>query len=282
MSHSPSTIGLVLDAERLFTFLSPLGSGRVPPLPADFVLIGDVTGPDSALDVSAQLVASYAAARLDTVLLVPEIDVFRSDPYLVAREIASLDILSGGRAGFAPIGDAGRSLDVGYARTGVDSAYVAEFVAVVRTLWNSWLPGALARDWSTNRYVDAARIIPARFEGAYFSVAGPLPVPTPIQKAPPVFVADVDAHRELIADAYGVLAHGRPVAGAPGGIVLHEGVLTPDGAGDIPDDAAGILLTVDPSISDWNGLVSALGRARSAIGQGSGTRLNDIDERRVR
>ncbi|WP_448661999.1 LLM class flavin-dependent oxidoreductase [Sphingomonas sp. CJ20] len=100
-------------------------------------------------------------------------------PYHLARKFASLDHLSGGRAGWNCVTSGSdaeaqnfgldHQLDHGhrYARAG-------EYVDVVKALWNSWDEGALLADTASRRYYDPARVHPIDHDGRFFKVAGPL------------------------------------------------------------------------------------------------------------
>lgn len=237
-------------------------SRPVPALPADILFVREEFGDGGGNDIHAHLVASFAAGRIPDIGIAPEVDVFRTDPFLIARALTTLDILSGGRAGLAPLAEPGGSLDVGFAGAGTDAAYVAEFVEVLGKLWNSWEPGALARDWAANRYVDSTRIRPARHEGAYFSVAGPLPAPAAPQDAPVILARPVPAHAGIVPGAQAVVG----AAGAPGVPWLVE--ITGLGAlpDTLPDAAAGLLLRLDDEAADWAELAATLDKIRIRYG----------------
>lgn len=126
--------------------------------------------------------------------LIPSISTTLTQPYHVARVIASLDHLTGGRAGwnivtsFDP--NAGRNFgfaelpekDVRYRRG-------EEFVNVVRSLWSSWDEGSLVLDRTTGAFIDTSKVHAIDHHGEFFDVAGPLQVPTPPQIQPVLFQA---------------------------------------------------------------------------------------------
>lgn len=262
-------IGLSINADEALRLLSApqTRDTKLPRPSADFLLIRDQQPSDKgSVDVQAQLVASFAAGRLDGIGIVPEIDVFRGDPYLVARAIASLDIVSRGRAGFLPIATRGSEQDIGYAKTGSDAAYVAEFIKAVGSLWNNWQPGALARDWTNNRYIDRDRIAEANHEGAYFSVKGPLPTPTAIQAAPPVIARNASAHAGIASKALAVI-HDTPAdTEKDKGPALVEIALD---SARLPEGLAadaGIVLHTDGGFADWAELVEHTQQALARLG----------------
>ncbi|UOM32678.1 NtaA/DmoA family FMN-dependent monooxygenase [Acuticoccus sp. I52.16.1] len=101
-------------------------------------------------------------------------------PYVAARQLMSLDWISGGRAGWNIV----TALD-GNANFGLDAmpaaeeryARAAEFTDVVRRLWASFPGDAVLADRETGRFADAARVTPIDHAGAHYRVAGPLNVP---------------------------------------------------------------------------------------------------------
>lgn len=272
----PALIGLSIGAGQAFRLVSDSRT-RTEALSrpaADFLLIRDEPSGSHGEDVQAQLVASFLAGRVGDIGIVAEIDVFRADPYLVARAIASLDILSGGRAGFIPVAEPVGTSETGYASTGTDAAFVAEFVEAVGKLWNNWQPGALARDWAGNRYIDNDRIVRADHRGQYFSVDGPLPTPTAVQDAPAVLARNHETHRLIASGALAVI-HQATDANPAGLIELDIGAThLPEGF-----SAAGVVLRVDQEVADWDSLVALSINAVSRLGlqwQPSAGTLTDL------
>src|SRR5205807_5268520 len=100
-----------------------------------------------------------------------------NEPYFVARVLASLDHLTGGRAGWNLVTGgsyedaANFSLQV-HAAHGDRYERGEEFVDVVRGLWDSYDEGAFPRDKASGRYVDPAKVHVLNHAGKYFSVKG--------------------------------------------------------------------------------------------------------------
>ena len=128
-----------------------------------------------------------------------------NEPYHVARKFASLDHISGGRAGWNVVTSAtdmegqnfGRDGAVGY-----DERYdrAAEFVEVVRGLWESWDDDAFVRDQASgvNYRADGLHVLGHR--GKHFTVRGPLNVARTPQGSPVIVQAGAsDPGRELAA-----------------------------------------------------------------------------------
>lgn len=141
-------------------------------------------------------VAAHLAPLTRAVGLLPRTDAVYVEPFHLAAQLMSLDHLSHGRAGWllraetdpsAPAA-VGRSL-LGLEATAREAADVLE---ASRLVWDSWAADAVVRDADSGKYLDAARVQYADFEGATFSVRGPAITPRSPQGLLPVLVADTD------------------------------------------------------------------------------------------
>jgi FMN-dependent oxidoreductase (nitrilotriacetate monooxygenase family) len=126
-------------------------------------------------------------------------------PYLLARRFASLDLMSGGRAGWNLITSANKAEAAcfGYEEH-MEKAEryrrAREFAHVVRGLWNSWEDGVFVRDKETSRYYDTEKLHVLEHEGPHFRARGPLNVPPSPQGEPVMIQAGAsDDGRELAA-----------------------------------------------------------------------------------
>ncbi|MFG1178794.1 LLM class flavin-dependent oxidoreductase [Xanthobacter versatilis] len=111
------------------------------------------------------------------------------EPYNLARLYASLDHLSGGRAGWNIVTTAvpQASGNFGLAETPTHAeryARAAEFVDVVTKLWDSWEDDALVADPISGVFADDARIHPIEHVGRHFRVKGALNTPRSPQGRP--------------------------------------------------------------------------------------------------
>ncbi|MEU5110334.1 LLM class flavin-dependent oxidoreductase [Streptomyces longwoodensis] len=112
-----------------------------------------------------------------------------NSPYNLARKFASLDIISGGRAGWNIVTTAGAEAARNF---GLDAepahaeryARAAEFLDVALKLWDSWEDDAIVADKASGVWGDDAKIHPPRHRGTYFSVEGALNVPRTPQGYP--------------------------------------------------------------------------------------------------
>jgi FMN-dependent oxidoreductase (nitrilotriacetate monooxygenase family) len=116
-----------------------------------------------------------------------------NEPYNVARQFASLDHLSGGRAAWNAVTSSGGKAAENFGRIHPehDARYeiAEEFVDVVRGLWDCWDDGAVVRDHATGQYIDPAKVKALDHEGRFFKVKGPLPTSRTPQGQPIILQA---------------------------------------------------------------------------------------------
>jgi FMN-dependent oxidoreductase (nitrilotriacetate monooxygenase family) len=122
------------------------------------------------------------AAHTKHIGLVSTIPALYGNPASVAREIASLDHVSKGRAAWNIITSQGDEVTKMF---GLDAALsqadkyakAEEFVSIVTQLWDSLPREALVADKASGNYIDTAKTRPIDFQGAYYKSAGLLSVP---------------------------------------------------------------------------------------------------------
>ena len=142
-------------------------------------------------------------------------------PYLIARRFASLDHISGGRAGWNLVttSNPDAALNFGFTEHmehGERYRRAREFFDVVTGLWDSWAEDAFVRDVEKGVYFDPERLNVLDHQGEFFSVRGPLNIARPVQGWPVIVQAGAsDAGRQLAAEtAEMVFAAGGPFAEA--------------------------------------------------------------------
>lgn len=116
------------------------------------------------------------------------------EPYNTARKFASLDLISGGRAGWNVVTSATEAAARNF---NLDEQLphaaryrrAAEHVEVVRTLWDSFEDDAFLRDRDSGRFFDPRKVHPAGHRGEHFKVAGALNVPRSPQGHPVIVQA---------------------------------------------------------------------------------------------
>jgi alkanesulfonate monooxygenase len=112
-----------------------------------------------------------------------------NEPYNIARRFASLDHISLGRAGWNVVTSANASEALNFGRDshlehGDRYKRAAEFLDVVRGLWDSWDDDAFVRDRQESLYFHPDKLHVLAHKGDYFSVRGPLNVARPPQGHP--------------------------------------------------------------------------------------------------
>ncbi|HXY27435.1 MAG TPA: LLM class flavin-dependent oxidoreductase [Acidimicrobiales bacterium] len=184
-------------------------------------------GPDGRVNrVRGRLDAVMTAARVAPVTtaigLVPTAVTTHTEPFHLSKALATLDHVSGGRAGtrVQVSGRAdhaahfGRRVPEQTAGDGelptfdADDLFeeAADYVELVRRLWDSWEDDAEIRDAATGRFVDRERLHYVDFEGRFFRVRGPSITPRPPQGQPVVAaLAHVDLAYRLAASSTDVV-----------------------------------------------------------------------------
>jgi len=151
------------------------------------------------------LLLACVAAATTHIGLVATVSTSYNEPYNIARRFATLDHVSGGRAGWNVVttADAGSARNFGRGAPpdhGQRYARADEFTALVKALWDSWEDDAFIGDKAGGRFVDTGRLQPVAHHGAFFDVHGPLNLPRPPQGHPVLFQAGgSDDGRELAA-----------------------------------------------------------------------------------
>ena len=150
-------------------------------------------------------VLSALAAVTDRIGLVGTASSTYADPYLLARQFASLDQISGGRAGWNLVTSNNEAEALNHSR----EAHLAhadryeraiEFAAVVQGLWESWDADAFVRDPASGVFFDPDKVHALNHKGTHFSVRGPLNVARSVQGRPVLVQAGAsDTGRDVAA-----------------------------------------------------------------------------------
>jgi long-chain alkane monooxygenase len=121
--------------------------------------------------------------------IVPTISTSFYPPYLLARLIATLDLMSEGRVGCNFVTSTAERAAQNF---GLDThiehdlryEMADEFVEVVTRLWTSWDEDAIVMDRDAGLFVDPAKVRPIDFRGRFFASRGPLNTARPAQGRP--------------------------------------------------------------------------------------------------
>ncbi len=180
----------------------------------DFVTIEDSLGqqrPHFPALVQGRLDAVLVAARVAPLTrqigLIPTAVATHTEPFHLSKAIATLDYVSFGRAGVRVQVSASPEIAAHFGRRAIEAdgdqaarqlradlfAEAADYVEVMRRLWDSWEDDAEIRDAATGRFVDRDRLHYIDFDGRWFSVKGPSITPRPPQGQPVVAAL---AHRD--------------------------------------------------------------------------------------
>ncbi len=137
-----------------------------------------------------------------------------NEPYHVARKFASLDHISGGRAGWNVVTSAnpGEAMNFGreeHLEHGERYLRAREFFDAVTGLWDSWADDAFIRNVENGVYFDPEKMHVLNHKGPHFSVRGPLNVARPVQGWPVIVQAGAsEAGRQLAAETAEIIFSG--------------------------------------------------------------------------
>src|SRR6202049_4581618 len=151
---------------------------------------------------SAQYIANFEPLPLLSALspltshigLVATASTSYNEPFHVARKFASLDHLSGGRAGWNLVTSGQEAEARNFSR---DKHYLhgeryeraREFAQIVIGLWDSWDDDAFIRDKESGQFFDPDKLHALNHKGENYSVQGPLNVPRTPQGRPVIVQA---------------------------------------------------------------------------------------------
>jgi alkanesulfonate monooxygenase SsuD/methylene tetrahydromethanopterin reductase-like flavin-dependent oxidoreductase (luciferase family) len=168
----------------------------------------DDFGPDERVDrvrgrLDAVLIACRVAPRTSGIGLVPTAVVTHTEPFHLSKAIATLDYVSSGRAGIRVQVSGRQDAATHFGRREISPLLrqtvkepgvqrliaelfdeAADYVEVLRRLWDSWEDDAEIRDVATGRFIDRSRLHYVDFDGEWFSVKGPSITPRPPQGQP--------------------------------------------------------------------------------------------------
>jgi FMN-dependent oxidoreductase (nitrilotriacetate monooxygenase family) len=199
--HPAAAVDAGSNIQRWIEFAQTMERGKL-----DMLFVADVIGvpgtgkPDSLRHASQidKFEPFTLLAALSTVTrhigLVATSATTYNEPYTVARTLASLDHLTGGRAGWNLVTggsyeDAANFSRSEHAAHGDRYERGEEFVDVVRGLWGSYDRDAFPRDKASGHYFDPSKLHVLNHAGKYFSVKGPLSISRPPQGHPVIVQA---------------------------------------------------------------------------------------------
>lgn len=161
----------------------------------DSIFLADVVNLPPDVDISARIwleplttlsAVAYATRRIG---LIGTASTTHTEPFNLARQFASLDHISRGRAAWNIVTSfsiaGSRNFGSGGRLTHADRYDKGEeFVQVVKALWDSWSDDAVIDDRASGRFLAKDRIHEIGHKGAHYEVAGPLNLPRSPQGRP--------------------------------------------------------------------------------------------------
>lgn len=142
--------------------------------------------------------------------LVGTLSTSYSEPFNVARQFASIDMISDGRSGWnvvtSPLEGSAKNFSKAEHPSHPERYKIAnEYLQVTRGLWDSWEDDAFVRDKESGVFFDPEKLHTLNHKGEYFSVQGPLNIARSRQGQPVIFQAgaseDGRAFAAKVADA---------------------------------------------------------------------------------
>ncbi|MCU1365159.1 MAG: class flavin-dependent oxidoreductase [Ilumatobacteraceae bacterium] len=212
--------------------------------------------------LDALLTLARVAPQTASIGLVPTVTTTHTEPFHVSKNLATLDFVSLGRAGWLVDVSTTEAEAFHFGRRTVAGpadlyAEAGEAIDVVSQLWDSWEDDAVIRDIGTGRYIDRDKLHVTNFEGKYFSVRGPSITPRSPQGQP---IVVVDAVNELalevgIERADVILIHAASITDAAATRErIRRGLV---GVARAPDDVA-VLAVIDVQLADTNEAAAAM------------------------
>lgn len=130
------------------------------------------------------------------------------EPFDVARRYATLDLMTGGRAGWNVVTSVndGEAQNMGreeHLQHDLRYDKADEFMEVVLGHWDTWDDGAIIVDKTTARYADPGKVKRLDHKGKYFSSRGPFTVPRSAQGHPVIIQAGASGRGHIFAGRWG-------------------------------------------------------------------------------
>jgi len=150
---------------------------------------------------------SALAATTRKIGLVATVTVSYTEPFQVARQLASLDHISGGRAGWNVVtswlsGTAENFSKDEHPPHAVRYRIAREHVSTVKGLWDSWEDDAFTRNKQTGEFFDRGKLHALNHKGDFFQVKGPLNIARSRQGQPVLFQAGTSEDGRNFAAEY--------------------------------------------------------------------------------
>ena len=142
-------------------------------------------------------ILSALATATSKIGLVGTVSTSYSDPFTIARQFASLDLISKGRAGWnavtSPLEGSGRNYSREHPEHELRYEIADEYLDVTKGLWDSWDDDAFIRNRETGVFFERDKLHRLDHKGRFFRVEGPLNIGRSRQGQPVIFQAGASA-----------------------------------------------------------------------------------------
>ncbi|GBQ27604.1 putative monooxygenase [Gluconacetobacter azotocaptans DSM 13594] len=161
---------------------------------ADSLSINEKSSPHYLNRFEPITILSALAGATSRIGLVGTLTVSYSEPFNVARQFASLDHISNGRAAWNVVTSWLGDTAANFSRESHPEHHqryriAAEYLDVVQGLWDSWEDDALVGDKARGVFVDREKLHRLDHQGEFFQVRGPLNIGRSAQGQPVIFQA---------------------------------------------------------------------------------------------
>ncbi|WP_405552472.1 LLM class flavin-dependent oxidoreductase [Streptomyces canus] len=182
-AHSPDQL---LTPRRLAQIAAVAENAGFTMVTLDDGVLPPGASPDPVGRIGAVERAAFLAASTSTIGIAPVVPVTYAEPFHISSQLASLDHISAGRAGWVVTQEERPEAARAWGRPVVADADARaresrDGVEVARALWDSWEDDAVIRSVATSRYLDRERLHYIDFTGETYAVKGPAIVPRPPQ-----------------------------------------------------------------------------------------------------
>lgn len=163
---------------------------------ADGLFINEKSIPHFLNRFEPATILSALSTATKTIGLVGTFSTSYSEPFNVSRQLASLDLISGGRAGWNVVTTPLEGAALNFNKTIEEHPdhptryeIAEEYIEVAKGLWDSWEDDAFVADVEKDQFFDPQKLHTLNYKGKYFSVRGPLNVARSKQGQPVIFQA---------------------------------------------------------------------------------------------
>lgn len=160
----------------------------------DSVFVADIPGADFLLDGDLALGSPYESistmgaltSATEKIGIIGTLSTTYNQPFTIARQLAALDLLSGGRVGWNIVTSTFGAAAHGIALPAKADRYrrATEFVTLVRGLWSAWSDDAVVDDKQQGVWLEREKVKMLRHEGEFFKATGVANIPRSSQGHP--------------------------------------------------------------------------------------------------